>query len=101
MKPLKLVDHDGSILGAVLVPDHAMEEWIRHQTIRLLVPPDVKVAWPPESPADMVRLNEIIIVPSPSRSDAVMIAIGTLWDFEKCKGCFFIPGYALIMKGRR
>lgn len=98
---IELVALDGSIEGAIIVPDSAMELWLRRNEIHILIPPEVKF-WSREAPPDdHVRLNEVVIVQSPSRSDAAMIVLGTLWDFEKCKGCFFIPGYEFSKRGRR
>lgn len=99
MTPIKLVDHSGDILGAILVPDDAREALSVGRGCSFYMPKEIKVF--NAKPEDEIRDNKIIIVPAPMRDDAVMIAVGSIYDFEKCRDCFFIPGYAFTMKGRR
>lgn len=98
MNPIKLVGADGNILGAIILPDGAFETLAVRKQFNIYPPMPVQTFG--AKPEDTVMLKEIIIIPAPSRPDAVVIVVGTLYDFEKCHGCFFIPGYAFTMRGR-
>ena len=101
MIPLKLVDQTGNILGAIIIPNPALMRLITEQMVTFHGTPPIS-AFRPEAPDDGIIDNHFVrIGPSHVRDDAVMIYQGTLYDFERCAGCFFIPGYALLMKGRR
>lgn len=101
MTPLKLVDQMGDILGAIVIPDRAMALLFRDKQLVFYPPPPSVIGWSNrDAPPDVVEIRRVVIIPSYSHTDAVMIADGTLWDFERCGGCYFIPGYDFIMKGR-
>jgi hypothetical protein len=101
MTPLKLVDEMGEILGAVILPNPALMRLMTQRTVVLYWTPPLS-AFRSDAPGGEVIDNHAVrLGPAHVRDDAVMIFQGTLYDFERCAGCFFIPGYAFTMKGRR
>ncbi len=99
MTILKLIAPDGEIMGGIVLPPSAIEILIREKTLCLYAPSDPPKAFDRTPLAD-IQMNTVRIEPSHARRDGVMIVEGNLWLFEKCSGCFFIPGYAFSQKGR-
>lgn len=99
MTTLKLCDQTGDILGAIIVPDvtafNAMRELVFHYA------PPIRVTFSREPVPDSIELQRIIFIPALGRRDAVMLVQGSMWDFEKVEGCFFVPGWDFAMKGRK
>lgn len=99
MTTLKLCDEVGDILGAVIVPDvavfNAKQELVFHYT------PPPRVNFGREPTQDSIALNRIVFIPAMGRRDAVVLVQGSMWDFEKVEGCFFVPGWDFAMKGRK
>lgn len=96
---LKLVEPHGEILGAIVIPDRAMMTFIRDKVLIFYPMTPVETSFR-VAPPDFVKVRRILIVPAHSQDDAVMLMEGSLYDFERIAGCFFIPGYALTMKER-
>ena len=102
MTPFKLVDESGEILGSIIVPDTQLINFARDRRLVLRYVDSPSVSFKPDNlQAIDSHIHIIVIVPAHTRKDAVMLQGGSLWEFEKVEGCFFIPGYAFLMKGRR
>lgn len=84
-------------MGAIVIPEAAAERLFRTGQLNIHSPPDVRFGERMNEPGGH---NDVVIIPAPNRSDAVMMVAGTLWDFEKCRDCFFIPGFA-FSQGRQ
>lgn len=95
MNPIKLVDRSGGILGAILIPEEAARRLHIQGHLHITPPTEVRFS---SFPTDDLQVRDVVIAPSHVREDAVMLINGTLWDFEKCKDCFFIPGYAFSQR---
>lgn len=100
MTMLKLVDETGEILGAIIMPDVAVTNLFTSRTVTFYGRPSV-TAFPLRSTDIDVADHRVVVGLAHSRDDAVMLYQGTLYEFERVAGCFFIPGYASLMKGRR
>ena len=98
MNPIKLRDLDGSLLGAVIVPEPHPEKLPREMVFYWK--PPISFSYGDPGNHESIDLHRVVLL-TDYWPDAAMLAEGTLYDFEKCKGCFFIPGYDFTMKGRR
>jgi hypothetical protein len=101
MTILKLVEADGSILGGIVIPDRQVAALFQRQELVLHYVDPPSISFSRSAPPDIANVHRIVIIAHSSRDDAVMLAQGDLWNFEKVPGCFFIPGYAMTMAGRR
>jgi hypothetical protein len=96
MATLKLVDRAGNIMGAIVIPDAKVARFAQDQRLTIQYVDALPVSsYPPHNMENVdSHIHIITIVPAHTRSDAVMLAEGALYDLEKVEGCFFIPGYA-------
>jgi hypothetical protein len=99
VNPIKLRDRDGSLLGAVIVPRPHPEKLPKEMEFHYMPPVSFSTYGNPNR-LETVELRTVVLV-NDYWPDAAMLARGTLYDFERCEGCFFIPGYDFTMKGRR
>lgn len=101
MTMLKLVSPSGEIMGAIVVPESVLIGPLKENHLHIYFIPPVPSFLSKEEMNSPIVFPRITIIPASAPRDAVMIVEGSLYDFEKIPGCFFIPGYDFIMKGRR